>query len=482
MNARKERTARGVTNSIEAPGGGVKLLRSLPRPATATSWTGSGRRQHTSDVPVRALPELSSPHSPVKCSARSQEKTASLSPLGRASTPVGTFAQTHPHTPSSRTHMRGELLGPDANHQLEVEVNGNQTGSSSGRSARSSARLGSARGRAQTAQGSSRSLQTFDSETSTIRSVGMSLPLGLGSMGTEDLAAYVKVIRDGLERDGKLRKHHKKAAVQEHPEDNLSSGSVDASSDAPLDESPREDTSIFRRSKTSKVAPLRTLLLDSRVNNFPQAKTQSEFLARLKHQNIPHESFDVDGDGVVSQEDYRLAKMFDLDGNGVLDIAEQSVGRRIIAEEFFTQHEKDLHLYGPTFVGRSTLENVDKVSKSNAFQRVMSVIREREKHYEMTGSANVGKCLTSVNPQLTRYNWYNNKFDSTAWNDFTRDPRQPEWLASRQHDGSRLQLEFMRKAEARERAQSLLNASYDLSPQMSTKRVQLITNMAVENS
>lgn len=47
----------------------------------------------------------------------------------------------------------------------------------------------------------------------------------------------------------------------------------------------------------------------SKVNNIPQVSTQSDFRALIKAQNIPHPSYDIDGDGVVSQEDYALAKV-----------------------------------------------------------------------------------------------------------------------------------------------------------------------------
>lgn len=46
-----------------------------------------------------------------------------------------------------------------------------------------------------------------------------------------------------------------------------------------------------------------------KVNNIPQVSTQSDFRALIKAQNIPHSSYDIDGDGVVSQEDYALAKV-----------------------------------------------------------------------------------------------------------------------------------------------------------------------------
>jgi len=41
-------------------------------------------------------------------------------------------------------------------------------------------------------------------------------------------------------------------------------------------------------------------------------------------QKIPHHSYDLDGDGGVSQKDYFLAKHFDKDGDGKLNDKELS--------------------------------------------------------------------------------------------------------------------------------------------------------------
>lgn len=63
------------------------------------------------------------------------------------------------------------------------------------------------------------------------------------------------------------------------------------------------------------------------------------------------------------------------------------------------------------------------------------------------------ECVTLKPKSLTRHNFFSNKFDTTAWNDFTRDPRDAGWLESRRHDGSRNQMYFMRKARGRKRTQ-----------------------------
>lgn len=47
----------------------------------------------------------------------------------------------------------------------------------------------------------------------------------------------------------------------------------------------------------------------------------------------PHPSFDVDGDGVVSNLDYFLAKQFDRDNNGILDDQEKIDMRRVLTKK-----------------------------------------------------------------------------------------------------------------------------------------------------
>lgn len=42
----------------------------------------------------------------------------------------------------------------------------------------------------------------------------------------------------------------------------------------------------------------------------------------------------------------QIHQRFDINGDGVLDKAEQVVGRRIMTEMFLERHRDDLHLYG----------------------------------------------------------------------------------------------------------------------------------------
>ena len=112
-----------------------------------------------------------------------------------------------------------------------------------------------------------------------------------------------------------------------------------------------EGVNRHSRPAMSSDMPLRSLFLDPLANNMPRSNTQSK-LNKLKREiNMPHGSYDIDGDGYVSQEDYFLSKRFDLDGNGVLDPDEQEVGRFIMAQDFFENHRDDIHLYGEEWKG-----------------------------------------------------------------------------------------------------------------------------------
>lgn len=240
----------------------------------------------------------------------------------------------------------------------------------------------------------------------------------------------------------------------------------------------------YSRPMYSTHQPLRTTLLDPEVNNIPRSRAQSELQKKMKRMNMPHASYDIDGDGYVSQEDYFLAKRFDLDGNGVLDPDEQEVGRFIMAQEFFRQHKDDAHLYGPEWTG-SQMENIERLATANTFQKMLGKLKEAEKHYRDVGSQGTTDCLTLANKDLTRHNWYVDKFDTTAWNDFGANPRKfdPCGLdSSAVSHGSRHKMYHLRQMKSRELCQSLLDKSDAKKKQYSNRRVSLITNWSIENS
>ena len=60
-------------------------------------------------------------------------------------------------------------------------------------------------------------------------------------------------------------------------------------------------------------------------------------LAKRKSQSRPHTSFDVDGDGFVSQKDLFLASKFDKDQDGRLNSAEARAAKEALASGFEQQ-------------------------------------------------------------------------------------------------------------------------------------------------
>eukprot|EP01032_Pedospumella_encystans_P007996 gene7996-9531_t len=246
------------------------------------------------------------------------------------------------------------------------------------------------------------------------------------------------------------------------------------------------DYNSFSRPKSSSVLPLRTVLLDPSVNNFPRSKTRTELMKRIKLSAAPHPSYDLDMDGYVSQQDYRLAKRFDFDGNGVLDADERQVGRRVLAEEFFKRHANDLHIFGPQIASSTHQQNVQNLVNSYSFERTYDKLMSVERTLEAQGARKILDCIRSdQNNALLKHNYYNDKFDCTAWNDFDAIPRSASTLGLTDHGGSRKRLLFSRREITRnETSEIMANSTFKkpVFPSVNFRRVNMITNPAVENS
>lgn len=155
------------------------------------------------------------------------------------------------------------------------------------------------------------------------------------------------------------------------------------------------DYNAFSRPRPSRTAPLRSCLLDPKVNNFPLSKNRyiskchfagfllefvnlllhsrrSELMKRIRYRSIPHPSYDVDCDGFVSTSDYRFAKRFDLDGNGVLDPEERKICKQVLADEFFRSHAHDIGNFGENFAKNSHRKNVENLASSHRFNSPVS--------------------------------------------------------------------------------------------------------------
>jgi hypothetical protein len=70
----------------------------------------------------------------------------------------------------------------------------------------------------------------------------------------------------------------------------------------------------------------------------PQFDTRSRLNEYRRLSNLPHHTFDVDGDGVISQEDFLLANKFDDNGDGVLQDDERHELRKKMVENTIDEY------------------------------------------------------------------------------------------------------------------------------------------------
>ena len=244
------------------------------------------------------------------------------------------------------------------------------------------------------------------------------------------------------------------------------------------------DYNAFSRPRPSKDIPLRSVLLDPKINNFPKSRTRTELMQKIRVTSAPHPSYDLDMDGYVSQEDYRLAKRFDFDGNGVLDPEERAIGKRVLADEFFKEHEKagDLSCFGNHFGNKTHNENVTALANAYSFERAYDRLLSVERTLKAGSSETILSCMRTGDDTLTRHNYYSNKFDCTAWNDFDAIPRSASTFGLHDHGGSRKRLMFSRKQAVLTTNEGKMTEAQNKVKMPNTRRMSLITNVAMENS
>jgi hypothetical protein len=87
--------------------------------------------------------------------------------------------------------------------------------------------------------------------------------------------------------------------------------------------------------------------------------------------------------------------------------------------------------------------------------------------------------LTCFNPDLVKNNYYANKFDVTAWNDFGAEPRAHDFMTKGTHSGSRHAMFNLRKIVSREKCQGLLDVAEAKKPKFSTRRTVSAPSLAL---
>ena len=89
--------------------------------------------------------------------------------------------------------------------------------------------------------------------------------------------------------------------------------------------------------------------------------------------------------------------------------------------------------------------------------------------------------MDTVHTDLTKHNFYTDKMDPTAWNDFDAVPRGAQTQRDRQHHGSRRRLLESRKAQARAEGQDSHQRATAKGKTIFNHRIALISNFALEN-
>lgn len=238
--------------------------------------------------------------------------------------------------------------------------------------------------------------------------------------------------------------------------------------------------------------PLRTVLLDPIANNIPPSKTQSELIRKIKKLGLPHSTYDLDGDGEVSQDDYRKAKHFDKYGTGQLTNEQYHNAKAAIVSEFMTEHQDELDsLFGPSspttrsMRGTMNSESMNYPEPSTNFQNIDSAYEKMktvQRTLKVSGSWPIKECMKLNDDTLIKHNFYTDKFDQTAWNDFDAIPRSCSIYGLSDHGGSRKRLMFSRRQTAREQAAGLMEDAREKLPFVDTRRLKLISDISVENS
>ena len=197
--------------------------------------------------------------------------------------------------------------------------------------------------------------------------------------------------------------------------------------------------------------------------------------------NYTFHLFWKDGDGWVSQEDYKLAKRFDFDGNGVIDPYEKKIAKAVITDEFFKQHKENLNMFGEKIANASHDENVNAVVNSSNFERTFGLLKGVEDSLKGRASKEMLGCMDTVHKNLTKHNFFTNKFDTTAWNDYDAIPRGDQPLDEMVHNGSRRRLMEARKARSRLDGNKFTQQASFNQKTLRNHRIALISNPALEN-
>ena len=167
-----------------------------------------------------------------------------------------------------------------------------------------------------------------------------------------------------------------------------------------------------------------------------------------------------------------------MDGNGVIDPNEKMIAKKIVAQEFFTEHMHHIHLFGKKYAGRSLKENINNLAKSVVFERTYNTLKAIEQKLKQGGSQEMIEGMALADKRLLKYNFFCDKTDATAWNDFDAIPRKESFTLP--SNGSQRQLLFSRKQKDLEDNKKVFGGKFTDAVRFG--RINMITDPSVENN
>eukprot|EP00946_MAST-07B_sp_MAST-7B-sp1_P004292 g4292.t1 len=143
-----------------------------------------------------------------------------------------------------------------------------------------------------------------------------------------------------------------------------------------------EDPLAWYAPNLSMVAPNKTVWLDqNEAARLKKHRTRSDLMQTCKTATVPHISYDIDGDGVVNQDDLKIARMVDPQGLGVLDKERTFEGKKLLARKYLdhNQNERWFKHVAPDIAAMSREEAVNYLATTEDFAKTMFQLRLKEK-------------------------------------------------------------------------------------------------------
>jgi len=139
---------------------------------------------------------------------------------------------------------------------------------------------------------------------------------------------------------------------------------------------------------------------------------------RYKDSLMP-EVYDVDGDGVIDEWEYKMADVFrkmrlddieDMDGDGDVDaddlkLAREEKGKKLIIKEFMDKLEAPLWQYDRKWIGKKPRDLAREILKSNDFCMTMNAIGNKERVHKLASSHLMKGSIKA--PDTTRFSQRN---------------------------------------------------------------------------